>query len=50
MQNSGYTHKYPANARDANVRRLVRRMALAKGDAAVWSGLLRAMLRALPTQ
>ena len=48
MQRSGYTRKHPANAREANVRRLVRRMALAQGDTAVWSGLLRAMLRALP--
>ena len=45
MARSGYTRRHPANAREANVRRLVRRMALVEGDAAVWSGVLRAMLR-----
>ena len=47
MQLSGYTHRHPANAREPSLRRLVRRMALAPGDAAVWSGVLKAMLRRL---
>ena len=47
LASSGYARRHPANAREANVRRLVRRMALAKGDAAVWTGLLRQVLRAL---
>ena len=47
MQLSGYTRRHPANAREPSLRRLVRRMALAPGDAAVWSGVLKAMLRRL---
>ena len=47
MQISGYTRRHPANAREPSVRRLVRRMTLAPGDAAVWSGVLKAMLRRL---
>ena len=47
MQLSGYTQRHPANAREPSLRRLVRRMALAPGDAAVWSGVLKAMLRRL---
>ncbi len=47
MAGSGYTARHPANARPASVRRLARRMALAEGDAAVWTGILRAVLRKL---
>lgn len=44
---AGYSRRHPANAREANLRRLVRRMALSRTDAAVWSGVLRQMLHAL---
>ncbi len=44
---SGYSRRHPANARDANVRRLVRRMGLAASDAPVWTGILRQMLHAM---
>ncbi len=47
MQRSGYARRHPANAREPVVRRLVRRMGLVPGDAAVWTGLLRQMLHAL---
>ncbi len=47
FERSGYNRRHPANARAANVRRLVRRMALSRTDAAVWSGVLRQMLHAL---
>ena len=46
MERSGYTRRYPANSRPATVRRLVQRMVRVEGDAAVWTGVLRAMLRA----
>ena len=45
---SGYTRKHPANARDNNLRRLVRRMGNTRDDAAVWSGILRQLLHKLP--
>ena len=45
LETSGYTRRHPANAREANVRRLVLRMGLAATDAAVWTGLLRQVLR-----
>lgn len=48
MARSGYARRHPANAREMVVRRLVRRMGLVPGDAAVWSGILRQMLHALP--
>ena len=44
MQRSGYTRRHPANAREPVIRRLVRRMGLVPGDAAVWSGVLRQIL------
>lgn len=47
MQRTGYTRRHPANAREAIVRRLVRRMGLVPGDAQVWTGLLRQILHAL---
>jgi TrmH family RNA methyltransferase len=47
FERSGYSRRHPANAREANVRRLVRRMALSRTDAAVWAGVLRQMLHAL---
>jgi len=47
FERSGYNRRHPANAREPQVRRLVRRMALSRTDAAVWSGVLRQMLHAL---
>jgi tRNA/rRNA methyltransferase len=47
MQTSGYTRRHPANSRDAILRRLTRRMALAPKDAQVWTGILRQVLHAL---
>lgn len=47
LDQSGYTRRHPANAREAVIRRLVRRMASNPTDAAVWSGILRQLLHAL---
>jgi tRNA/rRNA methyltransferase len=47
LEQSGYTRKHPANSREANVRRMVRRMGNSSDDAAVWSGVLRQLLHAL---
>jgi tRNA/rRNA methyltransferase len=47
MQASGYTRRHPANSREAILRRLVRRMALAPNDAQVWTGILRQILYVL---
>ncbi len=47
LAESGYSRRNPANAREAVLRRLVRRMALAPADAAVWTGVLRQMQHAL---
>ena len=47
MEVSGYTRRHPANAREINLRRLVRRMANSSDDATVWSGVLRRLLHAL---
>ena len=44
---SGYARRHPANSREPNLRRLVRRMANAPDDATVWSGVLRQILHAL---
>ncbi len=48
MESSGYTRRHPANAREASVRRLVRRIGLTAVDATVWTGILRQMLRSSP--
>jgi TrmH family RNA methyltransferase len=47
LDNSGYARRNPANSREANIRRLVRRMANSSSDASVWTGILRQMLYAL---
>jgi tRNA/rRNA methyltransferase len=47
LEASGYTRRNPANSREPNVRRLVRRMALTAGDAQVWTGILRQLQHAL---
>ncbi len=47
LDTSGYTRRHPANVREATLRRLVRRMALADSDAAVWTGILRQLQHAL---
>lgn len=48
LDRSGYTRRNPANAREANLRRLVVRMGLSVSDAPVWTGILRQLLRVLP--
>jgi TrmH family RNA methyltransferase len=48
MEETGYTRRYPANAREASVRRVIRRMALSPDDASMWTGLLRQLLRVVP--
>jgi tRNA/rRNA methyltransferase len=50
LERSGYARRHPANAREAVVRRLVRRMALHAPDATVWTGMLRQMLHAVPAR
>ena len=47
LERSGYARRYPANAREVVVRRLVRRMDMQEGDAQVWTGMLRQILRAM---
>lgn len=47
LQTSGYTRRHPANSREAVIRRLTRRMALAPNDAQVWTGILRQLLHAI---
>lgn len=47
MDASGYTRRHPANAREANVRRLLHRMHLSASDAPVWTGIFRQMLHAV---
>jgi tRNA/rRNA methyltransferase len=46
---SGYARRNPGHARELNVRRIVRRMTASHEDAAVWSGILRQILHALPS-
>ena len=50
LESSGYVRRHPANSRAPILRRLVRRMALAPGDAEVWHGVLRQTLFALTTR
>lgn len=47
LEVSGYTRRNPANTREPNLRRLVRRMALTAADAPVWTGILRQLLHRL---
>ena len=47
LEDSGYTRRHPANARENNVRRLVRRMGQTASDATVWTGVLRQILHGL---
>ncbi len=44
---TGYARRYPANAREVSVRRMVRRMGLKAEDVAVWMGVLRQVLRSV---
>jgi tRNA/rRNA methyltransferase len=44
LESSGYARRHPANAREAVVRRLVKRMGLGENDAVVWLGILRQVL------
>ncbi|MBS1799787.1 MAG: TrmJ/YjtD family RNA methyltransferase [Acidobacteria bacterium] len=45
LERTGYTRRHPANAREDDVRRLVRRMGLSVEDVPVWMGVLRQVLR-----
>ena len=45
LEKTGYARRYPANAREISVRRMVRRMGLRGEDVAVWLGLMRQILR-----
>ena len=47
LDSTGYTRRHPANSREANVRRLVRRMHLTGLDAAVWTGVFRQVLHGM---
>ncbi len=47
LERCGYARRHPANARETNVRRLVRRMGWTIGDAMVWTGVLRQILHGL---
>ena len=47
LETSGYTRRHPATAREPNLRRLVRHMAITPADAPVWTGILRQLLHAL---
>jgi tRNA/rRNA methyltransferase len=44
LERSGYTRRHPANSDPMQLRRLVRRMSLDTGDAAVWTGVFRQLL------
>ncbi len=46
LGHSGYTRRYPANSREAALRRMVYRMRLSTADATVWTGILRQLLHA----
>ena len=47
---SGYARRHPANSREANVRRLMIRLRLSAEDAAVWTGVFRQIVHALPAK
>jgi tRNA/rRNA methyltransferase len=47
LERTGYTKRHAANAREEDVRRLVRRMGLSVEDVPVWMGVLRQVLRNL---
>jgi tRNA/rRNA methyltransferase len=44
LEESGYLQRYPANARETQLRRLVLRMGLTAEDVPVWMGVMRQML------
>ena len=44
LDQTGYRKRHPANCDPAHLRRLIRRMTLASGDATVWTGILRQIL------
>ena len=44
LERSGYTRRHPANSEPEQLRRLLRRMSLDAGDAAVWMGVFRQLL------
>jgi tRNA/rRNA methyltransferase len=44
LEQTGYTHRHPANSSPEQVRRLTRRMALTSSDVPVWMGILRQLL------
>lgn len=44
LEQTGYTRRHPANCDPAQIRRLVRRMALDTTDAPIWMGILRQVI------
>ena len=44
LEKSGYLRRHPANCDPAQLRRLVRRMAVDGNDAAIWTGIFRQLL------
>jgi tRNA/rRNA methyltransferase len=44
LEEAGYMQRYPANARETQLRRLVLRMGLTAEDVPVWMGVMRQML------
>ena len=49
MQRSDYARRFPANARTEIVRQLVTQLGSTRDQAATWMGLLRLILRAIPS-
>ena len=47
MQGTGYARRFPANARETVVRRLVQQLGTTREEAATWLGILR---QALPKE
>ena len=48
MQKTGYTERFPANAREAVTRQLVNRVASTHREATTWMGIFRQVLKHLP--
>jgi tRNA/rRNA methyltransferase len=44
LEETGYVQRYPANARETQLRRVVLRMGLTAEDVPVWMGVMRQML------
>jgi tRNA C32,U32 (ribose-2'-O)-methylase TrmJ len=50
MQRSGYSRRFPANARPEIVRQLVQQLGQSREEAATWMGFFRQLLRILPEE